>query len=223
MLPSVTFSSRGRAGTAPPAPIGRLSGARRRRASAAALAAAAALRLATPAAAKVFLSQDEALRLAFPDGARVERRTAYLSEDQAGAVERAAGEPMPYRVVTYYAGSRGEAPAGTAYFDTHVVRTLPETVMVVVTPQGTIGRVDILSFAEPLDYLPRARWIQQLSGRRLDEDLSQRRGIRPISGATLSGRAIVATARRILALHAILSAAGPPGATAPGELRRETP
>ncbi len=153
------------------------------------------------AEAKVFMTQDEALSLAFPGDGKVERHTTFLTDAQERAAHDASGEPIPSKVITWY--SRG---GRTAWFDTHVVRTLPETVMIVADPNGAIERIDILSFSEPEDYKPRARWFDQFDGRVLDDDLSVRKGIRPISGATLSGRAIVAAARRALALREVILA-----------------
>jgi len=183
MRPSGTFSKGGRR-------------------AAAILVAAAALAVVSgpaPAWAKVFLTQEEALKLAFPGEPDPVRRTAFLTDEQAARVETLSGEKPPTRVVTYYEGR-----AGTAYFDTHLVRTLPETVMVVVTPAGAIGRIDILSFNEPEEYLPRPRWMAQLPGRSLDEDLSLKKGVHPLTGATLSARALVACSRRVLALHRVI-------------------
>ena len=153
-----------------------------------------------PAQAKVFMTQEEALRLAFPGGPDPERVTSFLTDEQAAAVEKQAGQPLTSRVVTWY--RRGGV---TAWFDTHVVRTLPETIMVVVSPKGEIVRIDILSFSEPDEYRPRDRWMQQLNGHELDDQLSLRGGIRPITGASLSARAIVGASRRVLSLRRTLA------------------
>ena len=57
---------------------------------------------AAPAVAKVFLTQEEALKLAFPPGTVVERRTSYLSADQKAEVKRLAGtEPSAAPVCTH--------------------------------------------------------------------------------------------------------------------------
>ena len=166
---------------------------------------------APPCAAKVFLTQAEALKLAFPDDPEPGRVTAYLTEEQADRVRRLSGEELPVKVITYYKGAPGKAGVRTAWFDTHLVRTMPETVMVVVSATGVIERIDILSFDEPNEYLPRPGWTGQFSGRALDEKLSTRQGIHPISGATLTARAIVAASRRVLATRQVLVAAGETG------------
>jgi len=162
------------------------------------------LALASPVGARVFLTVDEALKLAFP-GAQVERRTAYLKDEEVKRARELAGVEVPSALVTCYAATRNGKPAGTAYLDTHRVRTLPETVMVVIDPQGRTARVEVLSFNEPEQYLPRGAWYGQLAGKGLDAELDLARGIHPVAGATLTARATTAAVRRVLALHRVLA------------------
>jgi FMN-binding protein len=150
---------------------------------------------------KVYMTQEAALKSAFPPPTQVERRTLFLSEVQASAVEREAGAKITGRVFSYYVGRNQHGIQGYAYFDTHLVRTLPETVMVLLAGDGTIRRVEILSFSEPEDYFPRKAWLGQFAGKELDEDLAIRRGIRNLSGASLTAEAVTAACRRVLALH----------------------
>lgn len=169
------------------------------------------------AEARVYLTVPQALDAAFPPPAQVERRTLYLDEAQAGRLAEAAGVPVEFRVLPYYVGSRDGRVIGYAYFDTHLVRTLPETILILVAPDGRLSRIDIVSFDEPEDYLPPGRWLQQFPGRRL-EDLGARQGLRALTGATLSSRAVTRAARRVLALHRLFVAApqaGAPGKTPP--------
>ena len=159
---------------------------------------------AAPAVAKVFLTQEEALKLAFP-AASIERRTAFLTAAESRDVAALSGGLPPSALAVAYVATKEGRLAGTAYFDTHVVRTQPETLMVVVGPAGTIARIEVLSFSEPEDYLPREHWYAQFPGKALDEELSVKRGIRAVSGATLTARATTEAARRVLALHRVLS------------------
>ena len=155
--------------------------------------------------AKVYLTQEEALGLAFPPADQVERKTLFLDETQAAAVERESGSKLTGRVFSYYVGRGPKGIEGYAYFDTHRVRTLPETVMVLLDGQGAIRRVEILSFSEPEDYLPKRPWLDQFAGHRLDEELALRRGIHNLAGASLSADSITQACRRILALHRLAS------------------
>ena len=151
------------------------------------------------ASSKVFLTVDEALRLVFA-GAKVERRTAYLTKEQVRKAAELSGEEVASALVTYY-----EGPGGLAYFDTHRVRTLPETLMVVVDPQGKVKRIEVITFREPEEYMPRGNWYGQFKGRKLDRDLEVKRGIHPVTGATLTVRATTGAVRRVLALHQVIS------------------
>lgn len=171
--------------------------------------------------AKIFLTQEEALRLAFP-GAAVEHRTAFLTLAQQKAAQKLSGDDgLPAALVNFWVATKDGKEVGTAYFDTHLVRTMPETILVVVGPSGAVARIEVLSFQEPEEYLPRPAWYAQFSGKPLDDDLSMKRAIRPVTGATLTARATTDAARRVLALHRVLHLPSQtPPAPSPAEPRR---
>jgi hypothetical protein len=158
--------------------------------------------------AKSFLTQEEALRLAFPTGAVVTRKTAFLSEADRAEVARRSGGAPPPGLVAYYVAKVDGKDAGTAYFDTHVVRTEPETLLDLVDPKGAIARIEVLSFFEPEEYLPRGTWYGQFPGKTLSDEVSEKRGVRPVTGATITVRVTVEAARRVLALDAFLKEKG---------------
>ena len=165
---------------------------------AAAVLTGAALFGAAPARARVLMSQKDALTLAFT-AAAPERRTAFLTDAQVKAVEAAAQSKLESKVWTYYV-----AGSTTAYFESHLVRTMNETIMIVVDGNGAVRFVEILSFAEPDDYLASKRWLGQFPGRKLDDDLALRRGLRNIAGASLTSEAVTRAVRRALAVHQVL-------------------
>ena len=150
------------------------------------------------------LSLDEALRVAFPPPATIDRRTAFLTPDDLAAVRAQAGPDVPVdqQVVTYYVGLKDGAPVGVAYFDSHRVRTLNEVVMVVVVPPARIRNIEVLRFAEPPEYHATAPWLKQFEGRALGPELSLKGSIANLSGATLTSNAVVRAVRRVLSLHA---------------------
>jgi Na+-translocating ferredoxin:NAD+ oxidoreductase RnfG subunit len=152
------------------------------------------------------LTQSEALRIAFPEPATIERRTAYLSERELEAARALAGPGVEVEqsVVTYYVGVRDDRPVGVAYFDAHRVRTLPEVVMIVVSPEGTVERVEVLKFSEPPEYRLPENWLRQLRGHALTDELALKRAIVNMTGATLSAQAITQATRRVLALHEVI-------------------
>src|SRR5262249_44012804 len=93
---------------------------------------------------------------------------------------------------------------GTAYFDRHRVRTLDETLMVVVDPSSKVTRVDILAFDEPEEYKPKAGWFSRFVGRGLDDEPALRRGVLGVTGATLASHAATDAVRGILAIHGVI-------------------
>lgn len=168
------------------------------------------------AAAQAVLTQEEALRLAFPTATSIERRTAFLNEAQLSAARRLAGRGVEVKpgVVIHYVALDGDRPLGVAYFDAHRVRTLPEVLMIVVSPRDVVERIEILRFSEPPEYRAPDGWLEQFTGEPLSDRLSVRRGIAGITGATLTSRAVTDAVRRVLALHRTIDPR--PGRTAGG-------
>ena len=171
------------------------------------MAAAAA---ASSAGATVLVSVEEALELAFP-GATTVRQTLFLTDDQLRDSVELSGTEIQSALVTRHVAKGGDgAVVGYAYLDTHRVRTLPETLMIVVGVDGTVMRVEVVVFREPVEYMPRAGWYRQYDGEDLDDDLVLERGIRPVTGATLTARATTEAVRRVLSIHEVVSAGGAP-------------
>lgn len=164
---------------------------------------------AAPAAAKAHLTTEEALALAFP-GAAIERRTIYLQPEQLERASFLAGQKVESALVVAYVATKDGAISGTAYFDAHLVRTLPETLMVAVDGAGRVLRVEVLTFDEPEDYLPRPAWYEQFVGEDLGPELALKKAIHPVTGASLTARATTDAVRRALALDRVLREAKGP-------------
>ena len=160
------------------------------------------------------LAREEALRLAFAD-AQVVRESIFLTPEQLEAVKNLAGSPVESALWVRCRAIRGDSLVGVAYFDAHRVRTLPETIMITVLPDGRVGRIEVLAFDEPPEYLPRREWYNQFLERPLDPELALRRGIRPVTGATLTARATTEAVRRVLAVHQV-AGPQPAGSLRPG-------
>jgi Na+-translocating ferredoxin:NAD+ oxidoreductase RnfG subunit len=156
-----------------------------------------------PTSPEVLLSEKDALARAFP-GVTPERRTVYLTEDQVEAVQQVARSRLPSPVVTVYEARSGGELVARAVLDTDIVRTMPATVLTVIAPDGSLDKVLVLQFTEPPDYLPREGWLKTLEGRRLQDDLWPGRGVRRVTGATLTVQALVDAVRRALALDALV-------------------
>jgi hypothetical protein len=162
----------------------------------------APLALSLPLFATLPTSQ-EALALAFP-GAQLVRREHILDEAQAERVRTLSQGDLAGRWIVAYEARQEGRLVGVGFFDTHRVRTLNETLLVAVSPQGRILRVEAVVFREPAEYMAREAWVRQFEGKELDAQLSLRGAIHPLSGATLTAQAMTDAARRCLALHRVL-------------------
>ena len=159
----------------------------------------------TAVAAPVYSSREQALARAFPPPATIERKTYFLTEAEREKASRAARARIESALVIAYVGRGAAGFLGTGYFDTHIVRTMPETLLVALRPDGALGSVEVVAFGEPEDYLPRRRWLDLFVGRRLDADLTVGRRLAHVTGATLTTRAIADAVRRVLAIHAVVA------------------
>lgn len=170
-----------------------------------ALLVATALAVApAPATDATFLTKEEALALAFPE-CTVTKDTVTLTKEELERVCDLADRDQEDRLVlTYVATTKEGQAAGRAYFDAHRVRTMREALMVAVGPDGRVARIEVLAFAEPRDYLPRASWYGQFTGRVLNDALSLKGEIRGVTGATLTAEATTAAVRRMLAVEKVL-------------------
>jgi hypothetical protein len=171
---------------------------------------AALLAVGGRAHAEALLAKDEALALAFP-AAQVSVQTVFLTEEQARAVKERTGQEPPSKLFTFYTARRDGTTVGYGVIETHVVRTLPEAVLVVLSPAGAIDRILMLAFYEPPEYRPPDRWLQQFQGRTAGDGRDWRvgRDVHGLTGATLTAHAMTDALRRISVMFDLVIRPGP--------------
>ena len=167
------------------------------------------LMLGVPALGVDRPSQAAALALVFP-GAELTRREVFLTDAQLEQARSVSNVEVKSKYVVVYEARQGAVLLGVALFDTHVVRTAPETVMVAISPAGAVLRVEVVQFREPEDYAAPERWTKQLVGQTLSPKLSLKADIKPLSGASLTAQSLVDASRRALGLFQVLHLAGAP-------------
>ena len=171
-----------------------------------AVAATAVLAAAPPSQATVFYAREELFELAFPDADEVKPRDFFITAEQRAAIQQRASSHLESDLVTVYVGLKDGKPIGYAMVDTHIVRTLPETYLIVLALDGSVTATHVIAFYEPLEYLPTERWLTRLDGAVLSPELRIGRAVAGITGSTLSTRAVIGGIRRALAVHAVLLA-----------------
>jgi Na+-translocating ferredoxin:NAD+ oxidoreductase subunit G len=149
------------------------------------------------------ISREQALQAAFPDS-KIRSSVAFLTDHEKQEVEKKSGADVTTALVACYFAEKDGKETGRAYLDTHVVRTKKESLLVILKPDGTLKRVEVVAFLEPSEYLPSERWYQQFEGQALDDSLNLERDIHVVTGATLTARATTEAVRRVMAIDTIL-------------------
>ena len=158
----------------------------------------------TAANAKVFYSKEEALEMAFPNAERVEARNFFLTQEQVEQVQTIAKARIDSKLATIHVGHTAEAILGYAFIETHIVRTFPETFLIVLSAEGTLQKLLILAFYEPPEYQPTERWLKQFDQKTLSPSLRLRQELHGIMGSTLTAQAITSGVRKVMALFQVL-------------------
>ena len=156
-----------------------------------------------PSFSTVFYSKNEALELAFGKGTQVESLSLFPDEQQVAKIEELAKVKLESGLFTFYVGKDQDKVLGYAAIESGTVRTKPETLMIVLTPDGELRNVTTLAFHEPPEYQPPERWFEQLYKRSLAE-MDFNKGVDGISGATLSTRAAINSIRKVMAIYQVL-------------------
>jgi FMN-binding domain len=156
-----------------------------------------------PGFATVFYSKNEAMELAFGKGTQVEQLSLFPDDNQAAKIQQDAKVNLDSGLFTFYVGKAQGKILGYAAIETSTVRTQPETLMIVLTPDGELRNVYTLAFHEPPEYLPPERWFEQLYKRPLAE-MDFNKGVDGISGATLSTRAAINSIRKVMAIYQVM-------------------
>lgn len=162
----------------------------------------ALLLMARGAQATIYFSKDEAFELAFGTDASVEALPLFLTEEQVATIEQKAKVKLDSQLFTFYEGRRGAQILGYAAIESHTVRTQAETLLLVLSAQGQLMRSVMLAFHEPPEYQPPERWYGKLPGKKVEE-LALNYGVDGISGATLSVRAALDSARKVMAIFSV--------------------
>jgi hypothetical protein len=158
---------------------------------------------AVPGYSKIFYSKNEAMELAFGKDAQVELLSLFLDKADIAQVENLAKVKIESGLFTFYTGKKQGKILGYAAIESETVRSKPETLMIVLTPEGEVRSVTLLAFHEPPEYQPPENWFEQLINKPLEE-LSFSKGIQGISGATLSTRSALNSVRKVLTVYQVM-------------------
>jgi hypothetical protein len=148
------------------------------------------------------MTEQAALARAFP-GRTPERRVVELTPEQVALVEKASRSKLPSAKITLFQAGEGAESQGRAYLDTHIVRSMPETLLTVLAADGTVRMVLLLQFQDHPDYVPPEKWLKTLEGKPPEQQVPGH-GVPRVTGSTMTVDAATAAVRRALAVDALL-------------------
>ena len=151
--------------------------------------------------AEVFYAQDEAMKIAFPDADEVKTKTLFIQGSNVEHIEKLSRAKVDSGLFTFFVAYKNGAPTGYAAIGSNIVRTYPQTYMVVLNPDGSVKTTLILAFHEPLDYLPTDKWLEQFKEKDIKESIRPGDDIAGILGSSLSVNAVSAGVRKVLAVY----------------------
>ncbi len=152
------------------------------------------------------ISRKEALGSLFPNG-NISSEQIFLTLEQVEQIEKISREKVKARLYLRFIITRDGQVIGRSYVDTHTVRSKRESLLISLTGDGRVLRVDVTAFLEPPEYIPSRRWLRQYEGKMVGAETKLNRGIQPILGATLTSRAVNSAVRRIHAMDIVLQRA----------------
>ncbi|MDP2904475.1 MAG: FMN-binding protein [Methylovulum sp.] len=153
--------------------------------------------------ATIFYSKNEAMELAFGKDTPVASSSLFPDDSESAKIQELARTKLESGLFTFYVGKEQQKILGYAAIETSTVRTKPETLMIVLTPEGELRNVYTLAFHEPPEYLPPQRWYDTLIKRPLAE-MDFNKGVDGISGATLSTRSALTSIRKVMAVYQVM-------------------
>ncbi|HSE59308.1 MAG TPA: FMN-binding protein [Nitrospiraceae bacterium] len=151
--------------------------------------------------AEVYLTEEDAVKLMFPESERVRKEIVRLHPDQKAQIEARIGWNFPEETFEIYIGETGSALDGYAMVQNTIGKHKPMTYMVGVDPKGQCTNVELLVFREARGSEVRTkRFNAQYEGKTVSDPIRINRDILNISGATMSVRSMSAGVKRALVL-----------------------
>ena len=151
----------------------------------------------------VFLTKDEALSLVLGRDCRIEYEKKTLPKDLITTLKENDLEPEDDCVSHVFRCLKNNQTTGYAFIDSQIGKHLPITFIVGITPQGQVSRVEIMVYRESFgSQVKDPKFTKQFENKTAADILTGTlivgAGIKHMTGATLSSKAISVGVRRNL-------------------------
>ncbi len=150
---------------------------------------------------QVYLTQEQALKVALPPSDQVVTRTIKPSAEERKAVERRIGRKLAEDSYTVYESRSGGKATGYALIMDEQGKYYPITFVVGLMPDGEVREVAIMVYREKRgDAVKRRRFLNQFLGKSAEDPLMVNRDIVHLTGATVSSWSIAAGVKKATVL-----------------------
>lgn len=150
---------------------------------------------------QVYLTKEQAIKVALPPSDQVVTRTLKPSDAERQKVERRLGRRLAEDSYTVFESRSGGKSTGYALIMDEQGKYYPITFVVGLTPDGDVREVAIMVYREKRgDAVKRRRFLNQFLGKTSDDPLMVNRDIIHLTGATVSSWSIAAGVKKATVL-----------------------
>ena len=157
---------------------------------------------------KIYLSEQEAPKMVFPEAEEFEVRVVESTPELQERIKSLIGKVEPSiweKEYKTFIAKKDSKVIGYAVIVEEIGKHRPITFIVGVTPEGEAGNIAVMIYREPYGSEIRAkRFLKQYEGKTLNDPIRTRKDIVNISGATLSVRAANVGVKKALALISVV-------------------
>lgn len=161
------------------------------------------------ASAQVYLKPEEALKIHFPK-AQISKETLLLSSDEAEKITQIAKESFSERMVPIFWVKENAKPLASGVVLSRKIKHQNQTALYLIDSSGKLLSIELVSFAEPIEYQPKAEWFAQFKGLKATEAPPQLgENVRVVTGSTLTAQSFLSGTRLAFAIWKVRLSSGP--------------
>lgn len=157
--------------------------------------------LALSLSAKILITPQESMKMAFGDGIEVTKKNILLKKDQAQKIQKSARVKLSSKIFRIYKATKGSKIVGYGILVNKKVRSKNAVILYHISKDDLLLSIEVISFNEPPEYLPTESWNKQFDNTKTDQMLQVSKNIPTISGATMSASAITDGSRVAFSIY----------------------
>ncbi|MBW2553008.1 MAG: FMN-binding protein [Deltaproteobacteria bacterium] len=151
------------------------------------------------ALSKVYSTREEALKSAFPQADKIDKKIIRLNEEQKHRISQKSGQAINFSYKSVYIAEKNGKRLGYAIVDQVKGKSSFIKYLLAIAPEGTIRNIVILTYRGTKGAEVRHdRFREQFIGKRENDPLQLGVDIDAIAGATVSSRSIAEGVRKLM-------------------------